>query len=85
MILPGEDASKPFIVFGARGGWSEIDPLDPCAQNVCYQLTQIFAEHLEIINCLMENMGETTKKRRSIYAAPINGEQKKLKIIQKRL
>ena len=82
--MDGDEGRKLSPTASIRGGWSEIDPLDPCAQNVCYQLTQIFAEHLEIINRLMENMGETTKKRRSIYAAPINGEQKKLKIIQER-
>ena len=63
MNLPGEIANKPFIVFSARSRRCEVNPLDPCGYNVGYQLTQIFAEDLEIINREMErDMGETKKR-----------------------
>lgn len=63
MNLPGEIASKPAMVFGARCRWCEIDPLDPCAFNVGYQLTQISPEDLEIINRMMEKYGRDRKKQ----------------------
>jgi len=63
MNLPGEIASKPHMVFGARSRWCEIDPLDPCAFNVGYQLTQISPEDLEIINRMMEKYGRDCKKK----------------------
>ena len=63
MNLPGEIASKPHMVFGARSRWCEIDPLDPCAFNVGYQLTQISPVDLEIINRMMEKYGRDRKKK----------------------
>ena len=63
MNLPSEIANKPYMVFGARSRWCEIDPLDPCAYNVGYQLTQIFPEDLEIINRMMERYGRDCEKK----------------------
>lgn len=63
MNLPNEIADKPSMVFGARSRWCEIDPLDPCAFNVGYQLTQIYPEDLEIINRMMEKYGRDCKKK----------------------
>jgi len=63
MNLPGEVASKPFMVFGARSRWCEVDPLDPCAYNVGYQLTRIVPEDLEIINRMMERYGREHEKK----------------------
>jgi hypothetical protein len=63
MNLPGEIASKPFMVFGARSRWCQTDPLDPCAYNVGYQLTQILPEDLEIINRMMERYGRDHEKK----------------------
>ena len=62
MNLPSEIADKPYMVFGARSRWCEIDPLDPCAFNVGYQVTQIYPEDLEIINRMMEKYGKDCKK-----------------------
>ena len=63
MSLPGEVASKPFMVFGARSRWCQTDPLDPCGYNVGYQLTQIATEDLEIINRMMERYGKDNEKK----------------------
>jgi hypothetical protein len=63
MNLPSEVASKPFMVFGARSRWCQVDPLDPCAYNVGYQLTHIFPEDLEIINRMMEKYGRDYEKK----------------------
>jgi hypothetical protein len=63
MNLPSEIATKPYMVFGARSRWCEIDPLDPCAFNVGYQLTHIYPEDLEIINRMMEKYGRDCKKK----------------------
>jgi hypothetical protein len=63
MNLPGEVANKPYMVFGARSRWCQVDPLDPCAYNVGYQLTHIFPEDLEIINRMMEKYGRDSEKR----------------------
>jgi hypothetical protein len=63
MNLPSEIASKPFMVFGARSRWCQVDPLDPCAYNVGYQLTQIFPEDLEIINRIIEKYGRDYEKK----------------------
>ena len=63
MNLPSEVASKPFMVFGARSRWCQVDPLDPCAYNVGYQLTHIFPEDLEIINRMMEKYGKDYEKK----------------------
>jgi hypothetical protein len=63
MNLPGEVAHKPYMVFGARSRWCQIDPLDPCAYNVGYQLTNIFPEDLEIINRVMDKYGRDSEKR----------------------
>jgi hypothetical protein len=63
MNLPGEVASKPFMMFGARSRWCQVDPLDPCAYNVGYQLTHIFPEDLEIINRMMEKYGRDYEKK----------------------
>lgn len=79
MNLPGEIANKPYMVFGACSRRCEIDPLDPCAFNVGYQLTHIYPEDLEIINRMMERYGRDCKKRISICGAPINGETNRLK------
>ena len=63
MNLPNEIADKPSMVFEARSRWCKIDPLDPCAFNVGYQLTQIYSEDLEIINRMMEKYGRDCKKK----------------------
>jgi hypothetical protein len=63
MNLPGEIASKPFMVFGARSRWCQADPLDPCGYNVGYQLTQITPEDLELINCMIERYGRDYEKK----------------------
>ena len=63
MNLPGEIASKSHMVFGARSRWCKIDPLDPCAFNVGYQLTQISPEDLAIINRMMEKYGTDCEKQ----------------------
>jgi hypothetical protein len=63
MNLPGEVANKPFMVFDARSRWCQIDPLDPCAYNIGYQLTHILPEDLEIINRMMEKYGRDYEKR----------------------
>jgi hypothetical protein len=63
MNLPGEIASKPFMVFGARSRWCQTDPLDPCGYNVGYQLTKITPEDLEIINRMMERYGRDYEKK----------------------
>ena len=63
MHLPGEIANKPYMVFCARSRWCEIDPLDPCAFNVGYQLTHINPEDLEIINRMMERYGRDCEKK----------------------
>jgi hypothetical protein len=63
MNLPGEIASKPFMVFGARSRWCQVDPLDPCGYNVGYQLTQILPEDLEIINRIIERYGRDYDKK----------------------
>lgn len=63
MNLPNEIADKPSMVFGARSRWCKIDPLDPCAFNVGYQLTQIYPEDLEIINRMMEKYGKDCQKK----------------------
>lgn len=63
MNLPGEVANKLYMVFGARSRWCQVDPLDPCAYNVGYQLTNIFPEDLEIINHMMEKYGKDYGKR----------------------
>ena len=63
MHLPGEIANKPAMVFGARSRWCQMDPLDPCAFNVGYQLTLISSEDLEIINRMMEKYGRDCKKK----------------------
>lgn len=63
MNLPREIASKPYMVFGARSRWCQIDPLDPCGFNVGYQLTQIYPEDLEIINRMMEKYGREREKK----------------------
>jgi PilZ domain-containing protein len=63
MNLPGEIANKPHMVFGARSRWCQIDPLDPCAFNVGYQLTRILPEDLEIFNRMMEKYGSDCKKK----------------------
>jgi hypothetical protein len=63
MNLPSEIADKPYMVFGARSRWCDIDPLDPCGYNVGYQLTQIFPEDLEIINRMMEKYGRDAEKK----------------------
>ena len=63
MNLPNEVASKPYMVFGARSRWCQVDPLDPCAYNVGYQLTHIFPEDLEIINRMMEKYGRDYEKK----------------------
>ena len=63
MNLPSEVANKPFMVFGARSRWCKVDPLDPCAYNVGYQLTQILPEDLEIINRMMEKYGRDREKK----------------------
>lgn len=61
--LPGEIASKPFMVFGAQSRWCQADPLDPCGYNVGYQLTQITPEDLEIINRMIERYGRDYEKK----------------------
>jgi hypothetical protein len=63
MNLPGEIASKPFMVFGARSRWCQTDPLDPCGYNVGYQLTQICTEDLDIINRMIEKYGRNYEKK----------------------
>ena len=61
--LPGEIASKPFMVFGAQSRWCQADPLDPCGYNVGYQLTQITPEDLKIINRMIERYGRDYEKK----------------------
>jgi hypothetical protein len=63
MNLPGEVASKSYMVFSARSRWCQVDPLNPCAYNVGYQLTGIFPEDLEIINRMIEKYGRDYEKR----------------------
>ena len=55
--LTSEVADKPFMVFVARSKWCKIDPLDPCAYNVGYQLIHIAPGDLEIFNRMMESYG----------------------------
>lgn len=61
--LTAEVADKPFLVFGARSKWCQVDPIDPYTYNVGYQLVNISSEDLEIFNRLMEKYGKDYHKR----------------------
>lgn len=63
MNLPSEVAHKPFMLFGARSRWCKVDPLDPCAYNVGYQVTQILPEDMEIMKRMMEKYGRNNEKK----------------------
>lgn len=55
--LSGDVADKPSMVFIARSRWCKVDPLDPCAYNVGYQLVRIAPGDLEIFSRMMEKFG----------------------------
>jgi hypothetical protein len=63
LSLPNEIADKPFMVFGARSRWCRADPLDPGSYNVGFQLTQIYADDLDIFNRLMERYARCCEKK----------------------
>lgn len=61
--LTAEVANKPFIVFGARSKWCQVDPIDPYTYNIGYQLVHIASQDLEIFSRLMEKYGKDYSKR----------------------
>ena len=64
MDLTSEVADKPAMVFVARSKWCEVDPLDPFVYNVGFQLINIAAGDLEIINRMIEKYGKEAEDKR---------------------
>ena len=64
MDLTSEVADKPAMTFVARSKWCEIDPLDPFVYNVGFQLINIAASDLEIINRMIEKYGKKITDKR---------------------
>ena len=54
MNLTSAVADKSFMEFMARSRWCKVDPFDPCAYNVEFQLIQISPEDQEIFRRMME-------------------------------
>jgi hypothetical protein len=63
MQLPSEVSDKPFLVFGARSRWCKVDPMDPFAYNVGYQLIHFAPKDLEVFIRMMEKYGRESEKR----------------------
>jgi hypothetical protein len=64
MDLTNEVANKPAMVFVARSKWCEVDPLDPFVYNVGFQLINISASDIEIINRMIEKYGKDIEDKR---------------------
>jgi hypothetical protein len=63
MQLPKEISDIPFMVFGARSRWCNMDPTDPFTYNVGYQLIHFAPKDLEVFIRMMEKYGRESKKR----------------------
>ena len=61
--LTPEVADKQFMIFVARSRWCRIDPLDPCAYNVGFQLVHISPDDFEIFNRMIEKYGSAHMQR----------------------
>ena len=59
MNLTSELADQPSIVFLARSKWCQVDPLDPFAYNVGFQLISIAPGCFDIFRRMIEKYGKT--------------------------
>ena len=64
MNLTSEVADKPRMYFVARSRWCKVDPLDPFAYNVGFQLINISPEDDEIFNRMIEKYGKEKSENR---------------------
>ena len=55
--LSSEVANYPFMVFGARSKWCQMDHIDKSLYNVGFQITDITPSNLEIFSRMFERYG----------------------------
>jgi PilZ domain len=55
--LSSKVANAPFMVFGARSKWCQVDHFDKSIYNVGFQITNITPSNLEIFSRMFERYG----------------------------
>ena len=61
--LSSEVANYPFMVFGARSAWCQMDHIDKSLYNVGFQITDITPSNLEIFSRMFERYGSQSNDK----------------------